>query len=387
MPAISMVTAMAMDSGNNVGLETIMGIKPGDVLELAVPGGGSLATKIATLATSFPPNPPATTDTWRIDAICQSASSSVAFTDSIDIFSDCQASQTSLVVIAIATQGSTPVAYATQTVQVAASGNTIVNFPDGWHTDLTSFQQTLTNAPAGTLALRPIFKLEVAGESWFPFDNPVTTATAGSGSTQSYLYPTGVATGGTYGVEAHFTTTDPMPVSQWQQIATTLPATDTHDIAMTLLPAITSTGVSATTSVRPKAVWSAAGPMTHATFGTAALSWPSGAAHGNWFVIFPPTTTSPVELPALPDALAAYRPPTDGSVSSTPSISFSPTATTPTTTLLARNTRRSRRRTNGSIPRIRTEHSARLGRARSTRCRRQRFPAVDQVPRRRIAPL
>ena len=291
----------------------------------------------ATLATSFPPNPPATTDTWthRRD-LCgaTSASSSVdVHRQHADIFRRLPGlADETLVVIAIGESGQHAGGVRDPwTVQVAASGNDDrSNFP-GWLAAPTSrsFSADAHERARRHAALRPIFKLEVAGRdagscSSEPARSTTATVAQRLDARVVSCIPTSVATGGTYGVEAHFTTTDPMPVSQWQQLATTLPATDTPtaDIAMTLLPAITSTGVSATTSVRPKAVWNAAGPMTHATFGTAAWSWPSGAAHGNWFLIFPPTTTSPVELPALPDALAAYRPPTDGSVSSTPSISF-----------------------------------------------------------------
>ncbi len=317
MPTVTMVTVMAMDSGN-VELETIMGIEPGDVLAFSVPGGPPTpsSTTIATLDATFPPNPPATTNSWKFDALCASTTvaSAIAIT-SYTINSGCQGSDTMLAIVATASHDTTPLAFSTTTVQVAASGDTTVTFP-AWRTDFTTFQQSYTNAPTGTVSTQPQLDLLVNGDRWSPTNNPKITGAADL--VESYAYPTGFAMGGSYGIAVSFGTMSLGPVSLWQQITATIPTSDARDLSATLFPQITSTGVAATTTARPKVVWSAVGPMTNATSGFASISWSTGY----WFMIFPPRTASPVEVPALPDLLAAYRPPTDGSVSSVPTVAF-----------------------------------------------------------------
>jgi hypothetical protein len=76
------------------------------------------------------------------------------------------------------------------------------------------------------------------------------------------------------------------------------------DLATEMLPRVFGSTVDATDPVRPSIAWMVAAPSA-ADMIVVTLPWQGGL----WTLMYPPTTTSPVKVPALPVEIATLEPP------------------------------------------------------------------------------
>ena len=107
-----------------------------------------------------------------------------------------------------------------------------------------------------------------------------------------------------------------------QQIGKPPASAATIDLDKQFLPAVVYSGVELGPDGRAQVDWVTAGDESKADVGSASLYW-NGSFSTQWTLVFPPSTPSGLEIPALPTDLdPAYIPPTDPTQFGTPSIGF-----------------------------------------------------------------
>ena len=87
-----------------------------------------------------------------------------------------------------------------------------------------------------------------------------------------------------------------------------LPGTVAINLTTDLLPRVSGATFMAVDPARPSLGWTAAGSLAAADMLRVACDWDDGGVNKAWVITGPPTTASPVRAPALPAALAAFRP-------------------------------------------------------------------------------
>src|SRR5262249_21589200 len=101
---------------------------------------------------------------------------------------------------------------------------------------------------------------------------------------------------------------DVSPSTSSSELSWAGPATEqeTVDLAA-ILPRLLDASASVSTSAVVE--WTAEGDLSTSDGATISLAWSIGNNAWTWSVVVPPNTTSPLELPVLPESLAGNRPP------------------------------------------------------------------------------
>lgn len=322
--AVTMVTVAAYDPMNDVReLNTYVGLPPGGTVHTFLGFGGATtppASQIGTLAITFPPNAPAGTNVWMFDINCANTSVGSPAGFSMNVFSYCRRPNSNLVDgIAYALQGATLVGYLPVLgIDVAATGTTPVDLSaQTWRTDFLDYELTFSNMPAGATSARPQVTLDVNGAGYMRPSPPASAVTQGEGITRTFRLPRDFGTSLYPATEVYYGETSPRGLALYAR-KKAIADSDTIDASASLLPRITATATTGRDTVRPSVSWTTAGSEVGADAGVAIMSWPNTT----WSIYFPPTTVSPLQVPILPDALAAFRPPTDNTVEAAPFVVF-----------------------------------------------------------------
>jgi hypothetical protein len=199
------------------------------------------------------------------------------------------------------------VAYAfAANVPVSNAAVTPVTFPTAWRKDFAVFTLDYTNVPAGFDGARANFEANRGGE--FLLSGGPSVPLGENGSVQ-FDYPKDMVT--SIGISVGGIFSEPSEGgSFFSRSMTAIPDSASVDLTAELLPAITATALDQ--GVRPRVRWVAAGDLSRADAGYTGFSWEVNGATSFWDVEFPPTASAQLEFPALPDSLAAFRPPATG---------------------------------------------------------------------------
>jgi hypothetical protein len=231
----------------------------------------------------------------------------------------CEKKTGKLDIIVIAQMNSTELGFSSMTqVPIAAVGNTVADFPSGWRTDFSTTAVTYSNEPSDATAGHLYASVGLDdGQHWVPsqFILPALTLSPGGTANHTYTYAAN-GFGTSFASEIDFSYG-----THYEQFLThegAITADVTIDLASHFLPEITSLTIDTQTD-RPVLAWTfgTEGSLAIADYGYVGFSWPTGY----WYIEVDPNAPATIQVPQLPDQLAAARPPTDGSVTS-PSINM-----------------------------------------------------------------
>jgi hypothetical protein len=322
--AVTMVTVAAYDpTSDQRELYTYVGLPQGGTVHTFLGFGGATsppASQIGTLAVTFPPNAPSGTNVWNFDINCANTSVASPATFAMDVFSNCRRPNSNLVdAIAYALENATLVGYLPVLgIDVAATGSTPVDLStQTWRTDFLDYELTVSNMPAGATSARPQVTLDVKGAGYARPSPPASPVAQGEGITRTFRLPRDFGTSMYPTTEVYYGETSPRGLGLYAR-KKAIGDSDSIDANASLLPRILTTATTGRDSVRPRVSWTTAGSEVGADLGIATLSW----ANATWAMHFPPTTVSPLQVPLLPDALAAFRPPTDNTVDESAFVVF-----------------------------------------------------------------
>ncbi|MDX2090730.1 MAG: hypothetical protein SFX73_22925 [Kofleriaceae bacterium] len=322
--AIAMITVAAYDPANDVReLNTYVGVPQDATIHTFLGFGGASippATQIGTLAITFPPNAPAGTNMWMFDIQCADTTVGSPTGFEMEVYSYCRRPNSNLVDgIAYALQDDTLVGYVPVLgIDVAATGTTAVDLSgQTWRTDFLDYGLTFNNMPAGVTSARPQVTLDVNGSGYSRPSPPSSSVAQGEAITRTFRLPRNFGTSLFPATEVYYGETSPRGMGLYVR-KQALADSDTFDATAVLLPRITAAATTGRDTVRPSVSWTTAGSEAGADAGVAMMEWP----RTSWSIYFPPTTVSPLQAPILPDALAAYRPPTDNTVEDAPYVVF-----------------------------------------------------------------
>jgi hypothetical protein len=235
------------------------------------------------------------------------------------VTSDCLGSDQNIDVLAIALDDTnTPLAYSYAKDVAAVDGGTTAVTLGAWQTAFDPLTVTLTDAPAAApgAGLEPTFRVDEVG---FLGPEGGGAFTAGTATLQAG-YPQGFAERVQY---TSFIQLGPDPEDGVGVLLVghpDTPATASHDLSTLLLPAIGS-ATAADASGRLELGWTSSGSFASADGALAMSQWTDGPDSHLWFLLAPPDSANPFQLPALPDELAAFRP-SGTAVFVTPSLFF-----------------------------------------------------------------
>jgi hypothetical protein len=307
-----MVTAASMTNGQP-DLRTIQGVKPGDVLSFIFNAPYDPDPVIGgTLSVQVPSPRPSGAVSYVLDIGCQTSTFSFSGVVTQPFAAQCKRPGTDFMdatLFALDGAGE-PIAFAVATDIVVPPGAIVpVVFPTGWRTDFVPFTVAFTNPPAGVAQVNVSLVPERnGGERFRLFTNVPLTAAGGS---HVFLLPADMVTG----LRPSFSFSAGGVLQFYERRFASVPASLSVNLTTDMLPAITTAGLGDAGSGRPSASWTAPTSLTSAAdSGSFAVSWGDDSSGGFWQVVFAPNATSPARAPALPDALAAFRPPASGVV-------------------------------------------------------------------------
>jgi hypothetical protein len=300
-------------------LNTVMAAKPGDDL---VFGGSSYSYEsLGSVTINLPAAaPPGTTRYW-VTAGCSGTSASVAPNPQATLYlaKACLKGSTNkydLVLLARNDLDENLGYIVMKDLDAPPEESTVtVTAPAGWLTaaaDWATFNLNLNNAPPGATSLEAEVGLLTSASSSFDMSVEAESPIAGGGNLSlPFKFARNLGTGLEYNFNIRFG--DPLNPSgeiAYIKRVMPLPTMATVDMGNTLLPVISAPMLTGAPT-RPVVSWDARG----ADLGAMA----SGAQpYRNWMVGMPASTASPVTLPELPVAMAAYLP--DGAVVANPPV-------------------------------------------------------------------
>jgi hypothetical protein len=196
---------------------------------------------------------------------------------------------------------------------IAPNAKTTVTFPDGWKTDLTPFALTYKNVPASFTQLNTIVAPLTAYGSNASGFGPTYNVAAGDGDTKTLLYVKPLAQRLAYEIllTENRTGTSNQPHGAqilYADVAAGIPTSATVDLATVLPATVTDMRKTDGDTFRPGVAWATSGSLAGLYIGNISFNWKRGTSYVYWSMYFPPTASSPMKVPEIPDALAYARP-------------------------------------------------------------------------------
>ena len=302
-----MVTVVYTES-STVRALTVMDVQPGDVIEV---GWGWRLGRSVLLgeASVTAPGAFAGAAVYVLQIPCAAVyTGSLAAPIAMDVTSSCVDANGRLQLLAVVYDGSfLPKAFSFVRDIDFGAHTAAVTLPP-WRTDWQDVAVELRNPPASASDVSASLTLR-----------PSTSSLSGDGVSRSWTggalsfplrLPRGFADAVSYEVNVWSIPGRPGERSRqgvfgtWP--ATGIPPTLSVDAAADLLPRLHTPLLDATDLARPRVTWSATGDIAGATALRVEIAW--GRA-STWAIVAPAGTALPLTVPALPDALAAFRPP------------------------------------------------------------------------------
>jgi hypothetical protein len=305
----SAVTLLELDAGGQHNATTRMAIEPGDSLVFVIGPYPQRQPFSADLEITIPPNPPAGTNYLWVDFGCEAFGTQPGSTFTHQLMNDCRRTGTNnLDAIVYAQNGDERLAYAVMP-NVTVASPTPISF-QSWRTDWLELRLEYVGISTAAIAARTGFTFEVAGNRFT--DDRVTLPITGGTVSRTERFVSGLATHIQHRLELSFGDGPMHGTTSYSRFAAITPSY-TLD-ASRLPPPITTLSIADATTARPTVSWTAAGSHENSSYGFVTLSW-AAPASGGWSLMFPPDLDdNELTVPALPDELAAFRPPADGSI-------------------------------------------------------------------------
>jgi hypothetical protein len=295
VPPGGAVSIVRIGDGNSKTV-TWLAVEAGDLLVYDIPSAPSGDLGELTVNMS-PPSGGATA--YQVQIGCRSITQATSPIH-VDLTSDCVGSDGNVDVFATAWRNGMPVGYRVTEVEV---GSSTVNF-SFWDTTDNYQLVTLRNATgfaiagadAGFRADGQRYRVlgrytEVVGSVGYVYFN-LPTVLPEQLEYAAFIKLAEDADAGNVGVIA----------ARYPD----LPEEPAHDLATELLPAIAGAWTT-NASGRPQVSWSTAESLAGTDGAVMHLQWNQGTRTRDQIVVVPPEATSPLLLPALPDALSDYR--------------------------------------------------------------------------------
>lgn len=224
------------------------------------------------------------------------------------IHAGCVEPADTLDVVAIASDANdAPLAFAVE-LDVPISSPSIAVGP--WRTDWRTVAMTVTNAPAGAADVYAGGSVNEGTRSWSPptlFHEPIA---AGASATLDVLLPNDIGSSQSTGAQLWFSNgVDYDGISLITDREVPFATSVTYDLAADLLPRLMPS-IDETDADRPTVSWTTGGFESDG--GGISVYWQNGGDTSSWQLIVPPDSVD-VRLPALPDAMASFRPSVLGS--------------------------------------------------------------------------
>jgi hypothetical protein len=300
-----MVTVVRAD-GSAARALTVMGVQPGDHLEM---GWRYTRSVLLGEASVTGPGAFAGAAVYVVQVPCAAVyTASLSAPIVMDITSTCLDADGRLQLLGVAHDASlVPVAFSyVRDIDFGAHA-AAVTLP-AWRTDWQDVAVELRNPPEAASDVSASLRLR-RSTSVLQGDSVSRSWTTGALSFPLRL-PRGFADAVNYEVEVASVPGRPNERSRqglsgtWP--ATAIPPTLPVDATVDLLPRLHTPVLDATDPVRPTVTWSATGDIAGTTALRVEITW---AASRTWAIVAPPGVPLPLTVPALPDALAAFRPP------------------------------------------------------------------------------
>ena len=295
-------------SGETVRALTVMGVEPGALVDVGWGWRIARAVLLGKVSVTAP-GAFAGAAVYVLQIPCASVyTGSVAAPIAMDVTSTCVDANGRLQLLAVVHDGSfLPKAFSFVR-DIDFGAHTAAETLPPWRTDWQDVAVELGNPPdavsdaSASLTLRPSTS-SLQGDS-------VTRSWTGGTLSFPLRTPRGFADAVSYEVDVWSIPGRPSERSRqgvfgtWP--ATGIPPTLSVDAAADLLPRLHTAVLDATDPARPRVTWSATGDIAGATALRVEIAW--GRA-STWAIVAPAGTPLPLTVPALPDALAAFRPP------------------------------------------------------------------------------
>lgn len=289
-------------------LTTIAGVQPGDALTVGeAEEDESVAAVVGTARVRFPSAYPG--------AVAYTASLGVGATEAVDptapvplpVLARFLVGGEKFAALGQALDASgAPLAYAFAWVpwDAAAKPGAEVDARLGaWSRDFRTFEIALVNAPPGARAAEVRFAILAHEDDRFE-TRPARVDLSGGRGEATFHAPRPLGAEALSRVELAFGGSDEAILVRREEVAA---ARAEIDLSAALLPRVSSATVAPTPlAARPLVAWKVAGDAGGADALVARVAWPATREHV-WTIVAPPGTTR-LRLPALPDALAAWRP-------------------------------------------------------------------------------
>lgn len=182
-----------------------------------------------------------------------------------------------------------------------AGGDAVDARLEAWSADYRTFSIALDGAlPAGAKASATLALTPEGADAFVRAGRETTTERP----TFAFVAPRALGTRGDLEIEVAY---DERDHAVFEEKGAALGETMALDLRERLLPRVTDAVVEEARSARPVVRFRVDGSPARADAAVVRLAWPPTREHV-WTVIAPPTTPGRIVLPALPDALASYRP-------------------------------------------------------------------------------
>jgi hypothetical protein len=308
-----MVTVARISHDNYNELFTFVGVKPGDHLHTGFPRSvlfenayGDLSLKIAPFQGAV---------LYLVDTGCAfTASANADGVATVTLYPTCHEPDGNIPVYVQAQddQGRV-IAYASLTLPGGGVGSHQLE-ANQWRTDFATTAISVTHSPAESALFPHVYLDNQPLPERFSFDPTLPVSPMpGENVNGTAVLPKGLGTGYVHDVEQFYYNG---PIMQYrllsQRKAGTIPASIAID-GTQLLPYLTGRNLVGTGDpTRPKLTWTTAASLAGTDGGLVQTGWfdPSNKRYHQWTFSVPPTATE-VQLPALPDSLAEYRPTVD----------------------------------------------------------------------------
>jgi hypothetical protein len=310
-----LVSVVRMTHQGSRQVVTFVGVAPGDELESGDPGHREGATMYGTLTVSGVVYPGASG--FGVDAGCfDSASIDESGVATLPLYDDgCHDPARSLPLYVLARDSlGNPMAYATRPALASGASASLALAASDWRTDFTSSVISVVNTPTQVTVYPSIFIDNAPGREIFElYPHVAGSPQPGDNVNATVVLPRDLGTGHDHSVEE-------LIYSGNDQTLRLLAGRHTGGLPPTLiidgerfLPRLTGRATMGTgDAARPRLTWTSEASLDDVDGGVVHTGWYDAAAETSheWILVVPPGTTG-VQLPALPESLAAWRPGVD----------------------------------------------------------------------------